>query len=75
MTVVEQYGHTVTLAQLLRVLHMSPRTAARRIKAGTFPIPMLPRNGQAPYRFASARVDRYLQRAEHGVVLSMRGVA
>ena len=66
---------TLTLAETLALLKMSRTTAKRRISSGTFPIPYLPRIGQEPYRFSAVRVQRYIDRAEHGVVLSMRGVA
>ncbi|WP_291981993.1 hypothetical protein [Luteitalea sp.] len=68
----EDLGETLTLEQLLSVLGMGRSTAKRRMQAGTFPIPALPRIGQQPYRFAAVRVRRYLERAEHGVVFSVR---
>jgi hypothetical protein len=67
-TVVDTYGHTLTLAELLGVLKMSRTAAKRRFEAGTFPIPALPRRAGTtePYRFAALQVDRYLARAMDG---------
>jgi predicted DNA-binding transcriptional regulator AlpA len=65
-TVVEVYGLVLTLPELLAVLKMSRTTAKRRLEAGTFPVPALPRHGQEPYRFAALQVDRYLARAMEG---------
>lgn len=69
----ETYGFTLSLEQLCAVLGMSRTTAKRRMAAGTFPIPALPRQMHECYRFAADGVDRYLARAEQGVRLSMRG--
>jgi len=62
-SVAELCGPVLTLPELLAVLKMSRRTAMRRLDAGTFPIPALPRQGQSRYRFAALQVDRYLARA------------
>lgn len=71
----ETYGFTLSLDQVCVVLGMSRTTAKRRMAAGTFPIPSLPRQMHECYRFTADRVDRYLARAEQGVVLSTRGIA
>ncbi len=63
---------TMTLEEVCAALRMSRTTAKRRMKAGRFPIPYLPRVGQERFRFSAERVQRYIDRAEHGVVLSMR---
>ena len=65
-TVADLYGPVLTLPELLAVLKMSRETAKRRFRAGTFPIPALPREGQSRYRFAALQVDRYLARAMDG---------
>jgi predicted DNA-binding transcriptional regulator AlpA len=62
-TVADSYGPVLTLAELLVVLRMSRTTAKRRMEAGTFPIPALPRRFHEPYRFAAIQVDRFLARA------------
>lgn len=65
-SVADTMGHTLTLSEVLAVLKMSRTTAKRRMEAGRFPIPALPRNGQEPYRFAATQVDRFLARAMDG---------
>ena len=65
-TVADNYGPVLTLEELLTVLKMSRTTAKRRMQAGTFPIPALPRDGQSRYRFAALQIDRYLARAMDG---------
>lgn len=71
MTVVETHGHVLTLDQVCTVLGLSRSTAKRLIAAGQFPVPALPRTFHAKWRFSAVRVDRYLARAEAGVVLSL----
>jgi predicted DNA-binding transcriptional regulator AlpA len=65
-TVADSYGPVLTLEELLGVLKMSRTTAKRRMAAGSFPIPALPRQGQERYRFAAIQIDRYLARAMDG---------
>lgn len=65
-------GETLTLDEVCAVLGMGRTTAKRRMLAGTFPVPALPRVGQQPYRFAAVRVRRYLERAEDGVMATQR---
>lgn len=62
-SIADTLGHTLTLEEVLGVLKWSRTTAKRKMRAGTFPIPALPRIGQEPYRFAAIQVDRYLARA------------
>ena len=62
-TVVDEFGFTLSLTQVCRVLGMSRATAFRRLEAGTFPVPALPRRFHEPYRFAARHLDRYLARA------------
>ena len=62
----------LTLDEVCAALRLGRTTAKRRMLAGTFPVPCLPRVGQSPYRFSAARVQRYIERAEDGVVLSYR---
>ena len=45
------------------VLGLSRTTAKRKLAAGTFPIPALPRLFHSKYRFSAAQIDRYLARA------------
>jgi predicted DNA-binding transcriptional regulator AlpA len=59
----DDYGHTLSLEQTCKVLGISRTTGKRRMVAGTFPIPALPRTGQEPYRFPARRIDQYLARA------------
>ena len=66
-TVVEEYGHTLTLAQVCEVLSMSRSTAKRMLDAGTFPVRPLPRLFHSKYRFSSVQVDRFLGRVETDV--------
>lgn len=62
---------TLTLDEVCQILRMSRSTAKRLMAAQQFPIPPLPRAFHHHYRFAAAKVERYLERAEDGVVLSV----
>lgn len=61
-SVADEFGHTLSLDETCRVLGISRTTAKRRMDAGTFPIPALPRRFHEPYRFPARRIDQYLAR-------------
>ena len=62
-SVADDFGHTLSLQEVLTVLKISRTTAKRRLESGTFPVPHLPRRGHEPYRFAARHIDHYLARA------------
>lgn len=63
----DEFGHTLTLDQVCRVLSISRTTAKRRLDDGTFPVRPLPRRFHQPYRFVALQVDRFLSRATDDV--------
>lgn len=74
-SIVATHGHTLSLDETARVLGLSRRSAMRQLRAGTFPVPALPRLGHARWRFAAVHIDRYLARATDGVTQGIRRVS
>ncbi len=61
----DDLGDVLLLTELAVVLRTSTRTIKRHLRAGTFPIPMLPGIDKR-VRFARADVERYLRRDRGG---------
>jgi predicted DNA-binding transcriptional regulator AlpA len=51
----------LSIRQLARLLYMSQDSIRDQIKAGTFPIPTLPRSLGRRYRWSGPIVQRYLE--------------
>lgn len=57
-------SHAVGLRACCQRLDISYTTGKRRIAAGTFPIPALPRKAAGEHlKFSSSEIDRYLDEA------------
>jgi hypothetical protein len=61
----DDFSDVLLLADIAAVLRTSERTVKRRLRAGTFPIPMLPGIDKR-IRFAKADIERFLLRGDAG---------